>query len=375
MRRSDVLRSFLSGTRWYVVNMLLWLRGHRKTAVGPSVHFDLHTNQWHRYLHIFILFLHLRGYTVHLRHRWRFIGSWASYDLFRRSPLFHLAFRRPKHAQNVWLFTDRPLAQPHVRIDTDYYPLPGGPNDGIRLPMPLVDTLYIQGAYDRFPMDPAVDRQRGVFFFGNMDRRAYSRTELHDVFGCFHRTELLDMVRRHFPERIHEPVDLDGCVVRDGKDIVLSGRQNQYIAPAGLLPILARFDFFLAPSGVVMPLCHNVVEALCAGCIPILQYAHLMTPALEHGVNCLAFRTEEDLVTLLRSLPGMDPRAVQTMRRNALAYYHQHLTPEAVIGSLEREGMALTRLRMNGELISTQVLRAKLDKAGIKGPLPFAPTN
>ena len=39
------------------------------------------------------------------------------------------------------------------------------------------------------------------------------------------------------------------------------------------LDALAKADFFLACPGVGMPLCHNLIEAIAAGAIPILQYA------------------------------------------------------------------------------------------------------
>ena len=56
------------------------------------------------------------------------------------------------------------------------------------------------------------------------------------------------------------------------------------------LEALAKADFFLACPGVLMPLCHNVIESLVAGAIPILQYGSYLSPRLEDGINCLAFR-------------------------------------------------------------------------------------
>jgi hypothetical protein len=34
---------------------------------------------------------------------------------------------------------------------------------------------------------------------------------------------------------------------------------------------LAKFDFYFALPGVVMPFSHNIIEAISVGCIPFIQ--------------------------------------------------------------------------------------------------------
>ena len=369
-----MIKPALSAARWYCINMLRWAGQWRKR--GPlhdrGVCFDVERGGGHRYLHILVLFLHFRGYTVYFKHRFRFIGSWAPSDLFRRSGTFRLyAGKGPEH-RATWLFTDRPVARPHVLLDADYHQVPGEAEDGVRLPMPMVDSQYIEADGDHGTMMEAnARRERTVFFFGNMDRTAYGRPENTEVFGCFSRTHLLDTLRNGLGDLVHEPTGPEDMNAPDGKYIVLLGRHHRYIAPGDLLKTLSRYDFFLAASGVVMPLCHNLVEAMCAGCIPVLQHPHLMTPPLQHGVNCLVFRDEPELIDLMRRIPEMPEDDILAMRRNVLDHYRQYLAPEAVIAMLEREGKGLERLRINGESESTRILRKRLDAMGISGPLPF----
>lgn len=366
-----MIKRFLSSTRWYLVNMGRWLQQPRLPSSGPSVWVDVRENNWHRYLHIFILFLRLRGYKVHVRHRWGFVGCWASSELFRlSSQQFRFYFRDVGMPRGAWLFTDRPTDRPHVLLDADYFPLPGETRQGLRIPMSLFYTIYVHEVHDRFPVNALAPRQRAVFFFGNMDPNAYVRNEVQEVFGCFNRMYLLDLVRREFARHVHEPRGIDDMESTSERYIVLVDRLRAHINTKELLPFLARFDFFLAPSGVVMPLCHNVVEALCAGCIPILQHPHLMEPPLQHGVDCLSFNTEAELMDLLKSIPRIDGDTVLQMRHNALAYYQRYLTPEAVVGAMEKEGSRLQRLHLNGEYVSVNLLREKLRAQGIAGPLP-----
>lgn len=366
-----MIKQVLSGARWYVVNMAHWFPQRRTGESGPSVWIDVHENIWHRYLHIFLLFLRIRGYTVHVRHRWGFIGCWASFELFRLSSQHvRFYFRNAAIPAGAWLFTDRPTARPHVLLDADHFTIPGEVRSGFRVPMALFYTIYAHGIQDRFPVDPSAPRERVVFFFGNMDPKAYVRNEVQAVFGCFNRMHLLQLVRSEFADQVYEPHKLGALDARGERHIVLVDRAHAHIDTRNLLPILSRYDFFLAPSGVVMPLCHNLVEALCAGCIPILQHPHLMEPPLRHGVDCLSFTTEQELVELLRNVPMMDAGTVLQMRRNALAYYQRYLTPEAVVGEMEKQGAKLQRLLLNGEYVSVELLRKKLQAKGIEGPLP-----
>lgn len=352
------MRDLFSKLRWTLANLAIYARnaGHRGPSTGKHAYFDLEGNTFHRYLTIFMHFLAIRGYSIHLRARPGSLGSWASQELFRQIKDIRLYFRDANVPSSAWLFTDHPVERPHVRLDPDYF---AGYDDDVgtfRLPMPMVDTFYFERTHDREPRDPAEVRERGLFFFGNMDPEHYDRPELEEAFGCLNRHRLLQAVRTHAPHRIHISTDLDEVHVHDGKDIVLMGRQQRYIKPSELRPVLERFDFFLAPSGVVMPLCHNVVEAMSVGCIPILQYAHLMEPALRNGEECLSFNTSEELFAILDKMPNMPVSEVERMRRNVLRHYQRHLTPQAVIGKLEEKKATLERVQLNAEWPSTLLL-------------------
>ena len=372
-------RHILSSLRWYAVNLWQWwLQRSRRSALrrstdmGRTVVIDLHENRWHRYLHILLLFLADQGFSVVIRHRWRFIGSWASHDLFRRSSLFNLRFTSHR-AEHELLITDRSAAGKHLRLDLDYFLLPQESPNGTRVPMPMVDSQYIAGTHRRFPPNTDTKRRRAAFFFGNMDRGAYQRPEPREVFGCFTRTELLDLLREHHAERLSEPADLDGIDDRPEHDIVLLGRHKRYILPTDLLEVLTRFDFFLAPSGVVMPLCHNLVEAMFAGCIPILQHGHLMDPPLRNGIECLGFSNASQLSIALGRMRSMSDEDVLAMRKRVIRYCEEHLTPDAVIARLERTGWN-GPLHLNGELASVMRLKQRMTELGIAGPLPIPST-
>ncbi len=352
--------ALLSSLRWYMVNMLHWALGSRTPkGTGPAVLFDLHSNPWHRYLHILIIFFQKSGYRVLVRHRFGAIANWGSSSLFKRSPDFHLVFtsRVPK---DCVMITQGPAGPNTLHLTADYHDLPGEAREGFRVPMPLVDSQYIQADQWHRAVDPLPKRERGVFFFGNMDASAYDRTDELRTFGCFTRSRVIKLLEERFAHHLHLPADRSLIGVEDDRYLVLMDRSRSYIPPQELMEVLRRFDFFLALSGVVMPLCHNVVEAMCAGCIPVLQYPHLMSPPLEPGVNCLSYTNEEELLAVLERVRDMSDEEVAALRRNVCEHYDRYLTPERVVARIATEAARGGILRLNAELASTRILQGRI---------------
>jgi glycosyltransferase involved in cell wall biosynthesis len=122
---------------------------------------------------------------------------------------------------------------------------------------------------------------------------------------------------------------------------VLCETQHCNIPRERWLEALSKADFFLACPGVGMPLCHNVIEALATGCIPILQYADYLPPPLQDGVNCLAFKTSAELQEIAARALTMSPGQIHTLRGNVRAYYDGFLAPkrftEKLFSGLRRE--------------------------------------
>lgn len=83
---------------------------------------------------------------------------------------------------------------------------------------------------------------------------------------------------------------------------------------------LAQFRFVICAPGVSMPLCHNLIEAMEAGCVPIFSYPEWLPPGLTNGVNCLVYKTTDDLVNLLHQLPEISSDAWRQMQIRLVDY-------------------------------------------------------
>lgn len=177
--------------------------------------------------------------------------------------------------------------------------------------------------------DLEAERAARIFFGGNTEEGKYDKDVIRDLYGMLSRREMLTVAAAVIPEEnIHKPTKAAGWLEStDSHPFVLCETQHCKVPQERWLEALTKADFFLACPGVGMPLCHNVIEALAAGCIPILQYAGYLTPPLQSGVNCLAFRGVSDLREVIRTALAMSHEDIRTMRANVRRYYEKFLAP------------------------------------------------
>ena len=79
-----------------------------------------------------------------------------------------------------------------------------------------------------------------------------------------------------------------------------------------------------------MPWCHNCVEAMSAGAIPILEYFELFYPPLQHLENCITYSGYEGLEAAINLALSMDPDEIERLRKNVFDYYNNYLSMESI---------------------------------------------
>jgi hypothetical protein len=188
----------------------------------------------------------------------------------------------------------------------------------------LTTKIKLPYAYDLNATRPV-----RLFFGGNTEEGKYDKNILRDLYSMLTRREMLTVTRAEFPEAdTHRPRDASKWLPsQDNQRFVLCETQHCKIPQERWLDALAKADFFLACPGVDMPLCHNLIEALAAGCIPILQYAAYLPQPLENRVNCLTFTNVEDLKNAIRLTQSMSPQEIHVLRKNVKQYYDDFLAP------------------------------------------------
>ena len=188
------------------------------------------------------------------------------------------------------------------------------------------------------------ERCMRVFFAGNTKTPKYDAPVLAEAYKVLSRVKMIRCAVNALPkEQVHQPVDFEHLLPAKSPSLTIAHSQTCIIPSQHWLETLRKSDFFLACPGVGMPLCHNLIEALAVGSIPILQHPQYLDPSLVDGVNCLTFNSETSLVQALDKAMQMETKRIETLRRGAHGYYESHLrTGSFATNLIQREAHEIT---------------------------------
>ena len=230
-----------------------------------------------------------------------------------------------------FLITDRDFPKPTLAekvVLVSYEPrLCEGENE-IAFPVFVHPQIRVK---TELPYTYAVTAKRParLFFGGNTEEGKYDKNVIRDVYHMLTRREMLAVATSAMSgASIHRPQEVASWLASaEFHPFVLCETQHAMIPQDRWLEALAKADFFLACPGVGMPLCHNLIEALAAGAVPILQYGDYLPQPLEDGVNCLAFRNPAGLQEITAKVLTMSQEQICSLRGNVRAYYDEFLAP------------------------------------------------
>lgn len=363
------LRKILSHVKWFAINSLHIVRQRRffdpvKHSGRKIIYVDLDSNPYDRYLMLLLFLFDINQYNVVFLCRYGFLGSWSTSLVISENKNAFFSFKKPTDAA-LTLTNIAGLQDDYdFLIDHNYFSSQPG---AWYLPMPMVDSFYIFGIYKQAEkLQHNEARNLRIFFAGRFLKVHYNRSEVKDIFKMFTRYDLFQRVKHCFPSQLVTPTDL--TLLKKDQPLVIVDRDVVNIEPHYLYEVLSKSAFFLSFPGVVMPLCHNVVEAMAFGCIPILQHYHHFHPSLEDGETCLAFTDEAGLKRVIDTALAMQPSQIARMRENVIRYYNEYLSPEAAIRNLFSARGNQKLLLVNAEYQSVDLLiQGARGTAGSKG--------
>ena len=186
--------------------------------------------------------------------------------------------------------------------------------------------------YDVFEQAPPPNltehRPWRVFFAGTTVGARYGHDLLRSRFGKMSRVEILHTLVAKLPATRIRRILSEADLASDNPtppSFVWAGTGEYRIPWNQWHSTLDKSAFFLACPGVEMPLCHNLVEALARGSVPILEHPEFLEPAMTHDVNCLEFKGQDELIATFERIFQMPEPEIQRLRAGAMAYYREHL--------------------------------------------------
>lgn len=181
------------------------------------------------------------------------------------------------------------------------------------------------------------EKKLGVFFSGDM--KGYTKSFVQYPKQKLSRTDVVQTIVAQAPG--------DVLFIQDDSSLAMAFEQNNHnkcvivntekvwVDEKDWLENISRAHFFLCPPGICMPMCHNVIEAMAVGAIPIINYPEWFSPGLKHLHNCIVFDDKEDLVKIIQDVLSMDQEHISNMRKNVIEYYENHLIPAKFISRIE----------------------------------------
>lgn len=173
--------------------------------------------------------------------------------------------------------------------------------------------------------------RRCVFFAGSQKTR-YGDRWMQREFGVLSRLEILDSLRQRFANRVQSQLPSS---TGETKIVIQDSRVNA-IPASQWLTTLARAGFFICCPGGRQPLCHNLIEAMSVGTIPIIEYGDRITPSLRDGDTAICYRGRAGLFQAMKRVDQMGHADRIAMSRRVTSFYDQHLCGTKFFADLRR---------------------------------------
>lgn len=312
------------------------------------VNFD-NPNLYHRFFYLLLKFYQLEGYQI------IYPMSFSKFRNLRNGePYLSLIVK-----ENNFLYIDSVKPQDCIEISdknfsANYFKKYFDGNTeahAYHVPMSFHPLMYSKNLWKEEIPEPKI-RVNSIFCYGNFDEKVYTEIDSTN-FNVLNRVIMYSICQQleHFIS-LNSQKDLDTLITNKAAGKVVFAVKDQFNVPIeNVRAYLSEFNFFLCCPGVVMPLCHNFVEAMSVGTIPVIQrqYAEVVYPNLRNGENAILFENQEELERLLKNdLFAISEVELKSLGENAKKYYHEFLTPNNVVMKIN-ESIGKSMVYLNAE--------------------------
>jgi hypothetical protein len=171
-----------------------------------------------------------------------------------------------------------------------------------------------------------LEKKVGVLMSGNFEAKIYDSDLITKNFQLLNRWQIYNQVIKH-----PSVLSITGIVLKERlftddylHKVVLMKWQEGAIPTEEWRNYLSSSRFLFCSPGMTMPMCHNVLEAISVGVVPIINYENWLNPSLEDQENCLVYKSMEDVTTVLDFALKISADDYQILRQNVILYYESY---------------------------------------------------
>ena len=188
------------------------------------------------------------------------------------------------------------------------------------------------------------ERKIAAFFAGNVLERKYTNQRTKEYFNINTRYEIIKAIQDNLSsDYVYFPVSYEDLLekMESGylrNKVVIMDTQKAGIPQHQWLRLLSETDYFIYTPGILYPWCHNQIESMAAGAVPITQFPHIFHPELQDKENCFTWQTTQELVEILKEIASgkINTNYTSTLRMNINAYYESNYSFESFGKRIER---------------------------------------
>ncbi len=188
------------------------------------------------------------------------------------------------------------------------------------LPYIMHPSNYLQNDIEKLP------KNIGILMSGNFEKKIYDTEIIPYNFGLLNRWKIYEEVNKH-----QKLVSITGTELVERLNsgefknvLVLMKWQTGAIPTHKWRHYLSSADFLFCAPGMTMPMCHNILEAMSVGVIPILNYPHWLNPSLEDNQNCLVYCTVSDIKEIINKALSLSSDEKSDMSKRVMEYYTKY---------------------------------------------------
>lgn len=171
-----------------------------------------------------------------------------------------------------------------------------------------------------------LEKQVGIVMSGNFEAKIYDSDVITKNFNLLNRWQIYNQIIQHaalvsvtgieFKEQFVKGVFLDKFVVMKWQQGAIPSEEwRHYLSSAKFL--------FCAP-GMTMPMCHNVIEAMSVGVVPIINYQNWLNPSLVNGKNALVYQSKESIFKVIDKALQMNDSEYRELQKNVIDFYESY---------------------------------------------------
>lgn len=204
------------------------------------------------------------------------------------------------------------------------------------IPYPMHPIIYRLKQHNKLELYRKNEKKVWAIFSGNYGAE-YRHSILQDQYNKLSRPQILEIVKcSGIAKVIESQKEIRGLFNGNFRNqFVFIDYEKAVIYQKNWLDSISKSHFFLALPGDVRPMCHNIIEAMAVGAIPITNYPEWFHPRLTHGVNCLVFDSGKALLQRLNDALRMDLERIEYMSHKVIDYYENYLSPASFIKLIE----------------------------------------